>query len=102
MYRFGGKDSTQVKYSNLISITWEQEVALRVYPNPCRGEIHISSSIPWSTLRILDSSGKLVYTMTSEKLLIVRDLHIDLILQDPGMYFLLVDNLAPVRIIFSP
>jgi hypothetical protein len=102
IYRFGGKDSTQQKYSTLISMTWEQEVELIVYPNPSRGEIHISTSIPWTRLRILDATGTLVYALESDELLVSRDLRIDLFLQGPGLYFLLVDNITPKRFIFSP
>ena len=102
IYRFGGKDSTGQKYSTLTSLTWEAQAHVRLFPNPAGTELHIACSELWSMVRIYDSLGKEVYSTRLDPLQYEYRLKLDVLLPTAGLYYILVDNLNPVRFLYSP
>lgn len=75
--------------SNQVSINIG-ELAVKVFPNPAKDELHISGAIDWNTSQIslIDMTGKEVAGFSQSDSVITGGRSFDLSQVTPGMYFL--------------
>jgi len=102
IYRFGGKDSAQVKYSILTSVQLKIDVQIMLFPNPNQGILNIQSDMPFHEIHVYDTMGKLVLKQKSVN--VSRSMAIDMKAYGliAGLYLICVDNIGAGRFVFSP
>lgn len=76
----------EVSFSKIITVTNNQKLTLKVYPNPANNSLFVESSVPYNQLALVDLLQKPILTFTKTN----ENNQFDISSIAPGVYFLII------------